>query len=464
MSRRPGSLRLRLLLGAAVWIAIALMIAGLIVADLFARHVHDRFVTELGHHLDQLAAGLDVDAAGRTVLLRALSDPRFERPLSGLYWQVTAGERVLLRSRSLWDQTLSLPSEGVDDGRAIERQVRGPDRRALFVLQRALLLDEQPEPLQIAVAEDQGALDVAVRAFNRTLALSLAALAVALIAAACVQVTVGLRPLGWLRRELAAIRGGQKRRFTRPMPSEVQPLIDDLNALLDHADQTVERARLQAGNLAHGLKTRLAVLANEAECLAAAPVSHDTGEAAQMIQRQVAAMGRQLDHHMARARAAASRGLPGASVDVADCAEALVRVMRKIHADRDLTIRQQTPAGLAFAGDRQDLEEMLGNLLDNACKWAKHAIVVSASVQAEMFLIAIDDDGNGLTPDQIAVALSPGIRLDETVPGSGLGLAVVRDLVGLYGGALDLDRSPAGGLRAVLRLPAVVEDRKNAPS
>jgi signal transduction histidine kinase len=454
MSRRGGALRLRLLLGAAVWIAIALLIAGLILARLFAIHVHDRFASELGHHLDQLAAGLEIDAAGNPMVVDALSDPRFERPLSGLYWQVATERQTVLRSRSLWDQSLILPEAGDDDGRVSEFWIEGPNQRPLFVLERSLLLPDSPDSLRIAVAEDLSDLIAARDSFNRTLVLSLLTLAAALIAAAVIQVSLGLRPLRWLRDELLDIRSGRTRRFARPMPTEVQPLVDDLNALLDHAEEVVERGRLQAGNLAHGLKTHLAVLANEAERLAGPHLPAEGAETAELIRARVAEMRRQLDHHMARARAAATRGLPGASVDVAVCTEALVRVMRKVHADRDLTLRSEIDSGLSFSGDRQDLDEILGNLIDNACKWANRGIWITASREGETLLITVDDDGLGLTPSQRIAALTPGVRLDETTPGSGLGLAVVHDLVHLYAGAFELAQSPRGGLRASLRLPA----------
>lgn len=457
MTPPVGSLRLRLLLGAAVWILLALVIAGLVLAELFARHVQDRFAVELGHHLDQLASSLRIDAEGKPDLVRRLPDPRFSRPLSGLYWQVSANGRVVLRSRSLWDQTLALPADAsAEDGRVRQWRIAGPERQPLYGLERSLLLPEGPESLQVVVAEDLGELDAAFRAFNRTLALSLAALAVALTVAAVVQVTLGLRPLGWLRDELAEIRSGRKRRFQRPMPSEVQPLIDDLNALLDHADEVVERGRLQAGNLAHGLKTNLAVLANEAERLARPDAQREDAEVARLMLSQVATMRRHIDHHMARARAAASRGLPGRGTDVADCVSALVRVMQKVHASRNLAIRAEVPAGLTFAGDRQDLEEMLGNLLDNACKWAKGAVAVMAVRESKQLIVSVEDDGVGLSSEVFERALSPGTRLDESVPGTGLGLGVVRDLVTSYGGKLVFaPSSESGGLRASLRLPAL---------
>ncbi len=456
MRPRARSLKLRLLLGAAIWIVAALLVAGLILAELFAQHVHDRFRIELGHHLDQLAAALDIDdGATQPLIVRPLSDPRFERPLSGLYWQVSADGAVVLRSRSLWDQVLDLPADIVADGQIQEHRLKGPLERPVRVLERALWLPDRSAPLRIAVGEDQDEIHRALRSFNRTLILSLAALAAVLILAALVQVSLGLRPLRWLRTELAAIRSGSRRRFVRPMPSEVQPLIDDLNALLDHADEVVERARLEAGNLAHSLKTHLSVLANEAGQLASSSQPSELAEVGQQIRGRVDAMRRNLDHHMARARAAASRGLPGASTDVAECTAALVRVMNKVHADRRLTIRSEVPAGLLFAGDRQDLEQILGNLLDNACKWARAKVEVRSNRDHPMLVITVDDDGPGLRPEQRQAALSPGVRLDETLPGSGLGLAVVGDLVRLYGGELKLAQSPLGGLRASLRLPAL---------
>jgi signal transduction histidine kinase len=349
---------------------------------------------------------------------------------------------------------LMLPDSRDDDGRVSEFRIEEPNGRPLFVLARSLLLPDSPDPLRIAVAENLSDLIAARVAFNRTLALSLLALAAALIAAAAMQVTLGLRPLRRLRDELLDIRAGRRRRFARPMPAEVQPLVDDLNALLDYTESVVERGRLQAGNLAHGLKTDLTVLANEAERLAAPHLPAEATETAAMIRTRVAAIRRQLDHHMARARAAASGGLPGASVDVAQCVDALLRVMRKVHADRALTLHSEIARGLAFSGDRQDLDEILGNLLDNACKWANREVWVTGSGEGDTVVISIDDDGPGLTPSQRVAALTPGVRLDETTPGSGLGLAVVDDLVHLYGGAFDLAPSPRGGLRASLRLPA----------
>nr|WP_246653963.1 sensor histidine kinase [Azospirillum formosense] len=427
--------------GAAVWIALALALAGLVLSGLFRDHVARRFEAELTNHLDQLAALTELGADGAPVLRQPLSDPRFRRPLSGLYWQVGPGDAPALRSRSLWDEALALPPDEVADGDIHRHSVVGPAGRQLSVLERAVTLPNGTAPLRMAVAQDEAELRAVVADFNRVLWLSLGALALALIAAAVVQVSVGLRPLVRLRAELAAVRAGRRKRFGGDSPREVQPLLDDLNALLDHSEEVVVRARLQAGNLAHALKTNLAVLANEAE-----------GEAAA---RRVAEMRRHIDHHMARARAAAARGLPGVATPVADSAGALARVLEKLQGGGRVTVAVRVPREHVFAGERADLDEMLGNLLDNAMKWAGSRVEVASRLEAGgMLAVVIEDDGPGLPADRRDAVLAPGVRLDESTPGSGLGLAVVRDVARLYGGDLRLGDSPLGGLRVELVLPA----------
>ncbi len=454
--RWTDSLRFRLLAGAAVWVALALMLAGWIIADLFQTHVRQRFEAELTNHLEQLAAVLEIGADGRPALRQPLSDPRFRRPLSGLYWQVGESGDAPLRSRSLWDSVLPLPDDRVEDGVLHRHDVTGPANQSLFVLERFVLLPERAEPIRIAVAADRAELAGVTRAFNATLALSLAVLAVTLIVAALIQVQIGLKPLSRLRGALTEVRAGRKKRFDVAMPTEIRPLVEDLNALLAHAEETVGRGRLQAGNLAHALKTNLAVLANEAATLD----ERNAREVGAAMVRQVELMRRHVDHHMARARAAAARGVPGISTPVPDCVAALARVMRKLHAAKALDIRVDTADGLLFAGEREDLDEMLGNLLDNACKWARGRVDVTGRVEmgrmedGGMLSITLDDDGPGLPDNCREAVLEPGVRLDESTPGTGLGLAVVRDVARLYGGDVQLGASPLGGLRATLRLPA----------
>jgi signal transduction histidine kinase len=260
----------------------------------------------------------------------------------------------------------------------------------------------------------------------------------------------GLSPFAELRQRLAAVHQGRDRRVEGRYPSEVQPLVDDLNALLEHRDQTVKRAIAKAGDLAHALKTPLAVLAHEAE------VADQAGQAelAAVMHQQIERMRRQMDYHLAHARAAASGAAPGARCSVLVSAGGLARTLLRLHAGRGLAIQVEVDPAHTVRSEREDLDEMLGNLLDNACKWGRSQIAVTAAVSGSTIVITVDDDGPGLEASMREAVLQRGVRADEAAPGSGLGLAIVRDLAELYGGTIALGSSPAGGLRARLQLPA----------
>lgn len=275
-------------------------------------------------------------------------------------------------------------------------------------------------------------------------------LAVLLLIVGLIQVTRGVSPVAQLRHRLSSIHKGHTRRVDGEFPSEVQPLVDDLNALLAERDKVVERAQAKAGDLAHGLKTPLAVLLQEAE--AAERGGHaDIGAA---IRHQVDRMQRQMDYHLAHTRAAASGGAPGTRCDVADAAEGLARTLRRLYADRHLTITLSVSPAHAVRVERADLEEMLGNILDNACKWAASTVSLSTAHAESSVVITVDDDGPGVEEAMCEAVLQRGVRADETAPGSGFGLAIVRDLAEVYGGGIRLSRSPLGGLRAILTMPA----------
>jgi len=265
------------------------------------------------------------------------------------------------------------------------------------------------------------------------------------------QVRRGLAPINDVRQRLAALRQGRARRLDGDYPSEVQPLVDDLNALLEHREEAVRRAQAKAGDLAHGLKTPLAVLAQDA-----AQAEHaGLPDVAASIRREVEGMRRQVESHLAQARAAASAATLGARCGVATSAEPLARTLDRLHAARGLALQVDVPEALAVAVERQDLDEMLGNLLDNACKWARTRVMLRATADGTgQVLVAVEDDGDGLPEAMWAQVLRRGVRADESAPGSGLGLAIVRDLADVYGGAITLGRASLGGLRAELRLPA----------
>lgn len=449
-----GSLRFRLLAGALVWITCALAVAGVILADLFSTHVRRQVEAELATHLDQLTAALETGPDGRPGLAHELSDPRFQRPLSGLYWQVEGSAGEPLRSRSLWDQVLALPPDPIADGELHRYVVPGPVEPRLIVVERSVILPGRATPLRLAIAADARLVEQPAAAFARTLALSLAVLGAALLTAAVVQVEVGLKPLAHLRRELGAVRAGLRKRFATSVPAEVEPLTENLNLLLEHNEAVLARARVQAGNLAHALKADLAVLANDVRDLG--PLN--LGEVALRMQTRLERMRRHVDHHMARARAAAARGVPGVGTDITTTVHGLANTLERLHAGRDLSFELDLAPGLRFGGEQEDFQEMLGNLMDNACKWAKGRVRVSSRAtegqREDALLLAVEDDGPGLAPEGRAILPSPGVRLDESVAGTGLGLAVTRDLAELYGGTLRLGEAALGGLKVELRLPA----------
>jgi len=467
LSALRASLRLRLLVGTLFWIAASVLVAGWGLGGLFRQHVSNQFHAELGTHLDQLTAQLTLDAQGRAQLALPLSDPRLSRPYSGYYWQIdllggsngasaapVAGQ---LRSRSLWDHVLVVPADTPADGATHQHRVAGPQGRTLGMVERTVRIDDpasgKARTLRLIAAADERFMEAPVASFNSTLWLALGVLAAGLIVAALVQVLVGLAPLRSLRSALGKVHSGETQQLEGSFPGEIMPLIQDFNTVLERNAQVVERARTHAGNLAHALKTPLSVLANAATSAPGAEAQ--ASELARLVAEQVAIARKQVDYHLARAQAAATSRVPGARTALQPVVDGLVRVMRRVHADRQLQITVAAwPASLSFRGEAQDLQEMLGNLLDNACKWAAQRIELSARAEAAKLIIVIDDDGPGLAAEQRNAVLGRGVRADEQVPGSGLGLSIVDDLARLYDGQLALSQSPLGGLRAALTLPA----------
>ena len=441
---RRNSLAFRLVAGAAVWCALWLSAGGYVLSTVFGRTVERNFDVRLGVLLEGLVAGSELAEDGALQLRPQLGEPRFDQPLSGWYWQISDGERVLRRSPSLWDARL--PVDLAQDRSAAARDIVGPDDQPLRLLVRPITLPGADTAFVYAVAGDRREIQADRQTFNRLLTFALAVLLAGVVGAVLVQVRFGLEPLRRMGRALSGIRAGKAARLEGDFPAEIEPLATELNALLDHNEALVERARTHVGNLAHGLKTPLSVLTNEARR------SH--GPLAALVARQVALMRRQVDHHLARARAIATGTILGARTDVLPVLEDLRRTLGRIYAEKALAIEVACPPELAFRGARQDLEEMLGNLLDNACKWAGARVSVGVALEGQLLRVAIDDDGPGLPPARRAEVLERGRRLDEQVPGTGLGLAIVADLAQLYRGRLVLEAAEAGGLRALLTLPA----------
>ncbi|MFP5400054.1 MAG: sensor histidine kinase [Gammaproteobacteria bacterium] len=465
---RPWSLHWRLVAATSVAASVAVLLAGWVLAGLFRDHVTRQFVDTLTTQLDQVTARLERGAEARPTLdTSALSDPRWSRPYSGLYWQVdvaAAGgvQRGVLRSRSLWDAQLEAPRDAVADGEVHVHEVAGPGGATLQLVERTVRVDAtgtaDPGHWRVLVAADRAPVDAAAARFNAVLAASLAVLLVLLVAAAAAQVGVGLAPLRGLQRALGAVHAGRAQRLEGRFPSEVQPLVEDFNAVLGRNAEVVARARTQAGNLAHALKTPLAVLAQAAQAARERPESLPA--LPRLVDEQVLVARRQVDWQLARARAAAAQGVPGVQAAVAPLVDGLVRAMSRVHAHRELRFdTRDVDRAVVFAGEAQDLQEMLGNVLDNACKWARGAVRVSARRCGDdarpMLCVTVEDDGPGIDTARRERALARGERLDESVPGSGLGLAIVQELAALYGGALTLGDASLGGLQVALTLPAV---------
>ncbi len=459
----PRSLRVRLLWGSVAGIALALLVSGVMLTKLFKEHVVGQFQAALERQLDQLVTELDFDAGGRLrVDANAMLDPRLLKPYSGLYWQIDAlpehGEAqiAVLRSRSLWDSELAPEPERLakasDAGHLRVAGATGPAGESLLLLQRVVSWAEAPGMhYRLMLAGDLRFNLDATHRFGMALAWVLGLLFVVLALAGLAQVGVGLRPLQELQRGLRRLREGSAERLEGLFPQEVQPLVDDFNDVLQTNAGVVERARTQAGNLAHALKTPLAVLENEA---ARAQSGADPMDI-ELVREQLGQVRRHVDWHMQRSRAAAARRLPGRHTGVEPCVAGLLRVFERVFAERQIQVTlTSAEAGLRFAGEQQDLQEILGNLLENAWKWAASEIRIGLARSRPGWLaLQIEDDGPGIAEAQLDAVRERGVRLDEHTPGSGLGLAIVQDLVQLHEGELHLANRPQGGLCATVILP-----------
>ena len=443
-----GSLALRLIAGAGLWIAAALVAGGLLLSALFRDYAVRSFDAHLTVLLESLITVTEIDGEGALVLTRPIGEPRFDQVYSGWYWQISAGNEILLQSRSLWDQTLPRGlSAAVEPGGTVSRSdVRGPEDVSLRAVARTISLPGADKRFRYQVAADDGEIGAEVRAFNTALSWSLGALGFGLLAAVFIQVRYGLRPLRRVGAGIAAIRTGQAKRLEGDFPSEIEPLSQEINVLLEHNAAVVERARAHVSNLAHALKTPLSILTNDADTV--------TGPLADAVRRQVAVMRRHVDHYLARARTAATSDLLGARTEVPVVINDLCRTLGRMYPGRFIHVDMSERRVLQFRGERQDLEEMLGNLLDNACKWARSEVRLTVLRKSGYLVFKVEDDGPGLADDQRHAVFRRGKRLDETVPGDGLGLAIVRDIAELYNGEIALERAPQGGLSALLVLPA----------
>jgi len=451
-----NSLAFRLSAAAAACIFLILPVTGAVLVSVYRGEIERSFDARLNTHVKYLIGSTVLSEDGLALeATETLGEPLFGIPASGWYWQISPSYQEgepLLKSPSLASESLALASPKEGDGDRRYSYIRGPDGELVRVFSRDIVFagEDPATTLTFSVAGDAAEIDDAVWSFIVLLIGGFSALAAALLIATLIQIRYGLRPLRDIGTRLAAIRSGHAQKLEGELPKEIEPLQQELNSLIRANQEIIDRARTHVGNLAHALKTPLSVITNEAGgCRDAF---------AQKVSEQAELMRQQITHHLDRAQVAAQARVVGSSTHLQPVIDNLRTALAKIYGDRQLQLTTNCPAEVYFEGEKQDLQEMIGNLMDNACKWARSCVKVSVAMDAEnsdFVTILVDDDGPGLPPQTRDKAVRRGRRLNDDQPGTGLGLSIVADLSNLYSGDFRLEEAPLGGLRAVLTLPAV---------
>lgn len=447
--RRIGSLTRRMIGIAAIWIAALLLIGGFALDRVLSRSIVESFDTQLAFVLNSMIASSEIGPIGEVRFNRPLADQRFVEPYSGFYYQVSGAGSDTLASRSLWDRRLRVSDTHTD----IKPHLYDSDEfstkdnaEPLRIAERDAILPGSQVRWRFQVAQSRETMDEQIRRLRSTLIWSFSALGVGLLALAALQTFYGLWPLRRVRDEVASIRSGDKTRITDEFPTEIEPLTEEINQLLAHSEAQAEEARRHAGNLAHALKTPLTVITNAATA--------DTTDLDATVIRESALMRRQIDHHLARARAIGRRASAHARAIVWESLEAVERAVDRLY--ENVTVDIAGDHQVQVRVERQDLDEMLGNLVENAAKYGGGRVFVTVERKGKMVDILVEDDGPGIPEERSGELFKRGARLDTTgKPGTGLGLAIVRDVAEIYGGSIRLEESEdLGGLLARLSLPA----------
>lgn len=457
---RPGrSLTRRLIWLASAWIVVALVLTGWMLTSQYQESALRRLGNMLADTIDEVVIATNATPDG--VVVAEIPDAQTNRALSGEYWAVAEldgerGVRFIASSPSLAGEQLAVPRDLPDRLRAAAGTtisyndpgfLRPPLRQPLRIAASLKSPPGSAEPLVFMAAVDRTNIENDTRQFATFTWTALLILGLGLVIAVFLQVQIGLRPLFALRNEIADVRKGRISRIARNYPVEIQPLAEQVNRLLDHNQETVERQRTHVGNLAHALKTPLSVMLAEA--------GTEPGALPDMVRKQTEVMKAQVDHHLRRARAAARAQLLGERTPIAEVLDELAVMLERVFEAKGVEIDWRAPDELGFRGERQDLQEILGNLIENACKWSKRRVRISAGPTGlGQMVVVVEDDGPGLPVEQREAALERGARMDETTPGSGLGLSIVVELTRAYGGRITLADSDMGGLKVLLELPA----------
>lgn len=443
---RTHSIRSRFVLGTVLLILVGLLLTGIMVSSLMRAYITQGFHDEMQVHIEELAALTVVDPQGQPKLLRRLSDPRFVPKDSGFYWKVERAGYQTIRSPSLVSGDLS----GELATSKIPRwaETTGPTGK---VLEYGMVAypEGSRAPIKLSIATDLRLLEEVLSEFNWPLFYALLGFAIAMTLLGTAQIVYSLKPLERLKLAIADIRAGKTRRMAGRYPAEISPLVSDLNQLLDANSEMVRSARVQAGNLAHGLRTPLAIMMDEAQQIA----ERGEKESAEVLLNGCEQMLRYVEYYTARARTAALARMPGQTTSLRKTVEPIITAMRRLHKGKDVAICLGDFPDILMPCDNVDLEELTSNLIDNACKWASTRVMISWEEDRQWVLVYIDDDGQGLPPEEYNAVFKIGERLDATAPGSGLGLSIVKDLANLYQGRVTLSKSPLGGLRAELAIP-----------
>ena len=443
-SRTTGSLSRRMIFTAAAWISLLLLGGGFALDRVLTAAITQNFDDQLEYVLQSLLLTSEVGPDDEVIFNREPADQRFLEPGSGAYWQVSARGKEAFPSRSLWDRQLAYGRVHDDREVHVYDSAQFPEEK-LRIAERDVTLPGSPTKWRFQVAQSRAALDEQIAVLRRTLVRSFALLALGLIILAALQTLYGLWPLRRVRDEIARMRAGVSNRIGSAMPDEVAPMVDELNALVEHNERQAEEARRHAGNLAHALKTPLTVIMNAATA--------DADDLAETVVREARTMRRQVDHHLARARAVGRRGSAHSRADVWPSLESVERAVGRLY--RHVRIDVDGPKDLQVHVERQDLDEMLGNLIENAAKYGGGSVFTTVSAQAGYVEFLVEDDGPGIPAEERTRIFDRGVRLDTGKPGTGLGLAIVRDVAEIYGGTVSLEESEdLGGLLVRLRLPA----------
>lgn len=435
----------RIIILSIFWIVITLIVTALLITWLYRDHIEQHYDAHLFTHVEELIAAVKVDEDGQLTVLSEPTDPRFHRRDSGWYWQVMAGDQLLAQSPSLDNRILDISALNFDENHDVQNL---PDQSGGLLRARVVHMayEHLDDSVTILATAPQMQIMDDVADFRMHIVLSFLVVAVGLSLAVVVQVSVALRPIKAIRAAIGDIQAGVINRLPRDFPADVQPLVDKLNSLLDHNETLLKRARTQLADLAHALNTPLTIIRNEARNL--------TGKEANLILDQAHAMSGNIDHYLTRARTSGQSDVFGYQTSIKSVVEDLRFAVDRIYADRDIRIELCSTGDCRFRGDVQDLEEMLGNLLDNACKWATKSIEIRCRLKEDRLTLSIEDDGPGIAEEDRETVLKRGRKLDESSRGYGQGLSIVEDIAELYGGEVRLGRSLLGGLRVDLELPA----------